>query len=135
MAGTLHAVVRGAAKKNKLGKGLVSPAEKGGNKAEGGRLAASRIVKQPSLKSKMLHIRIDESLRQEAEQTLKVIGMSISDAMRLFLHRVVIEQRLPLTLDVPNADTIAAIEEARSGHLKKHRTAEDLFDAIETRGK
>ncbi len=67
----------------------------------------------------MLHIRIEDSLRQEAEQTLKVIGVSISDAMRLFLHRVVVEQRLPLTLDVPNAETIAAIEEARSGRLKK----------------
>jgi DNA-damage-inducible protein J len=41
------------------------------------------------------------------------MGLSMSDAVHLFLRRVVAEQAFPLELKVPNAKTRAAMEESR----------------------
>ena len=42
------------------------------------------------------------------------MGLSVSDAVRLFLRRVVVDQAFPLELKVPNAQTQAAIAESRA---------------------
>ena len=42
------------------------------------------------------------------------MGLSISNAVRLFLRRVVVEQAFPLELKVPNAETQTAMEESRA---------------------
>ena len=52
----------------------------------------------------MLHVRVTDTLKQRAAATLEGIGLTTSEAIRLFLHRVVVEQRLPLDLKVPNAE-------------------------------
>lgn len=46
----------------------------------------------------MMHTRIDRELKREAEQILAGIGMTTSEAIRLFLHRVRVERALPLQL-------------------------------------
>lgn len=46
----------------------------------------------------MMHTRIDRELKQEAEQILAGIGMTTSEAIRLFLHRIRVERALPLKL-------------------------------------
>ena len=53
----------------------------------------------------MLHIRIDDAIKTQASDTLAAMGLSMSEAVRLFLHRVVAEQAFPLELKVPNAQT------------------------------
>ncbi len=92
------------------------------------------------------HLKIDDALKAEATKTLKAIGFTLSDAVLLFLHRVVVEKALPLRLDVPNlgvfavagdipnAETRAAIEEARSTNVASFKTAEELFNALEKDG-
>jgi DNA-damage-inducible protein J len=62
----------------------------------------------------MLHIRVDDDIKEQATQTLTAMGLSMSDAVRLFLRRVVIDQAFPLELKVPNAQTLAAMEESRA---------------------
>ena len=42
------------------------------------------------------------------------MGLSMSDAVRLFLRRVIVDQVFPLELKVPNVETRAAIAESRS---------------------
>jgi DNA-damage-inducible protein J len=79
----------------------------------------------------MLHVRIDRKTKDEAAETLEHLGLSMSDAVRLFLHRVAAEQAFPLELKVPNAETRAAMIEARAIAKVRFARAEDLFDAIE----
>ena len=82
----------------------------------------------------MLHIRVDDDIKEQATQTLAAMGMSMSDAVRLFLRRVVIDQAFPLELKVPNAETLAAMKESRA-MMKKRRTrfasAAELFADLE----
>jgi len=61
-----------------------------------------------------LHIRVDEDLKAQAAEALAAVGLSVSDAVRLFLRRVVVAQAFPLELEVPNAETRAAMEESRA---------------------
>lgn len=63
--------------------------------------------------SSMLHVRLDEELKQQATAALATIGLSASDAVRLLFHRIVADQAFPLELKVPNPETRAALEESR----------------------
>lgn len=84
--------------------------------------------------STMVHVRVDPHLKAQAAETLAAMGLSVSDAVRVFLTRVVAEQQLPFTLKVPNAETRAAIAEADAiARTRQARfvTAEALFDDLE----
>jgi DNA-damage-inducible protein J len=82
----------------------------------------------------MLHVRIDDETKAQATQALAAMGLSLSDAVRLFLHRVVVDQAFPLELKVPNAKTRKAMAEADeiiSTHHARFSTAAELFDDLE----
>ncbi|MCE2677029.1 MAG: type II toxin-antitoxin system RelB/DinJ family antitoxin [Burkholderiaceae bacterium] len=66
----------------------------------------------------MLHIRVDDDIKEQATVALSAMGLSMSDAVRLFLRRVVIDQAFPLELKVPNAETLAAMAESRAMKVK-----------------
>lgn len=82
----------------------------------------------------MLHIRVEEATKDEATEALAAMGLSVSDAVRLFLRRVVIDQAFPLELKVPNAQTLAAMEESRAmmaTRRARFATPAALFDALQ----
>ncbi len=64
--------------------------------------------------STMLHVRVDEEIKTQASVALEAMGLSVSDAVRILLKRVINDQAFPLELKVPNAQTRAAMEEARA---------------------
>ncbi len=63
-------------------------------------------------RTSMLHVRIEDDTKVKATAALEAMGLSVSDAVRIFLKRVVADQAFPLELKVPNAETRAAMEEA-----------------------
>ena len=63
-------------------------------------------------RTKMIHVRIDEQIKKEATEVLEDKGLSVSDAVRVFLARVVAEKQFPFALNVPNATTRRAMKEA-----------------------
>ena len=88
--------------------------------------------------SSMLHVRVDDELKAQATQTLEAMGLSVSDAVRILLKRVVDDQAFPLELKVPNAQTRQAMEEARA--MARARSARfdsgaGLIDDLEQAGR
>jgi DNA-damage-inducible protein J len=81
--------------------------------------------------TEMIHIRVDSETKEQAQEALSQMGLTVSDAVRLLLKRIVVEQALPLELKVPNAETRAAMLEARAIAKGRFATAEELFDALE----
>lgn len=71
--------------------------------------------------STMLHVRVDDETKTQTSEGLAAMGLTVSDAVRILLKRVVTDQAFPLELKVPNAQTRAAMEEARA--MAKARTA------------
>lgn len=78
----------------------------------------------------MIHVRIDEELKDSATQALAAMGLTVSDAVRLLLTRVAAEQSFPFALRVPNAETIAAMQEARAMTRARFSSADELFQAL-----
>lgn len=83
--------------------------------------------------SSMLHVRIDDETKVLATEALAAMGLSVSEAVRLFLRRVVIDQGLPLEMKVPNAETRAAMEESRA-LLAARRARMASAEALEKNG-
>ena len=82
----------------------------------------------------MLHVRVDDEKKVKATAALAASGLSVSDAVRLFLRRVVVDKAFPLELKVPNADTRAAMAEAdKIARTRRARfaSADDLFADLE----
>ena len=82
----------------------------------------------------MVQVRIDEKIKTQATETLAAMGLSISDAVRVFLMRVVADKQMPFALKAPNAQTRAAMAEADDIallHSARFTSAAELFDDIE----
>lgn len=85
-------------------------------------------------KNSTLHIRLDDDTKVHATETLASMGLSVSEAVRLFLRRVVVERAFPLELKVPNAETEGAMLAARTLMAARQHRAErsesrfDVFD-------
>ena len=80
--------------------------------------------------STMLHVRVDDEIKTQANEALAAMGLSMSDAVRILLKRVVNDQAFPLELKVPNAQTRAAIEEARAMMMNERAARFDSADAL-----
>ncbi len=82
----------------------------------------------------MVHVRVDEHVKVQATEALAAMGLTVSDAVRVFLMRVVADKQLPFALKVPNTETRAAMAEADAiAHTRHARfaTATELFDDLE----
>ena len=78
----------------------------------------------------VVRARIDQATKDEATVILDTIGLTVSDAFRLMMRRIVAETRLPFDPLVPNATTLAAIDDANRGDLDTVDSVEDLFATL-----
>ena len=72
----------------------------------------------------LVQTRINSTVKAEASAVLATMGLTISYAVRLLLTRVAHDKALPFEPFRPNAETIAAMEEARAGNLETVTLAE-----------
>jgi DNA-damage-inducible protein J len=79
-------------------------------------------------RTETIRARVEPELKYEAEAILKEVGLSSSEAMRLFLFQIVRQRGLPFEVKIPNAETIAAIEELEAGKGVRVNSLEDLLD-------
>ncbi len=78
-------------------------------------------------KTEMIHARVDPALKRSTEKLFAHLGLSTTEAIRLFLRQVQLHKGLPFPVAVPNAETIAAMEEARNpAALKSYRSFDEL---------
>jgi DNA-damage-inducible protein J len=75
----------------------------------------------------MVHVRVDQKIKQRAARTLAGMGISVSDAVRMLLVRVAAEKALPFDVKLPNAITVKAMRAADRGKGKRLDSAAALF--------
>jgi DNA-damage-inducible protein J len=71
--------------------------------------------------------RIDSATKERAAEALAAMGLSISDAIRLLMLRVVDERRLPFEVKAPNSTTRKAIRELEAGKGKRFSGTKELM--------
>jgi DNA-damage-inducible protein J len=82
----------------------------------------------------MIHVRVDDEIKTQATETLAMMGLSVSDAVRVFLKRVVVEQAMPFEIRVPNIETRAAMDEADEivrARCARFANSQKMFDVLE----
>lgn len=84
--------------------------------------------------STVISARIDRGVAEEAAAVLDAMGLTVAEAVRLLMGRVAAEKRLPFDALPPNAETIAAIGEARRGELTYVGSVEELRDHLRRGG-
>ena len=74
-----------------------------------------------------INVRVDETLKKNAEMLFDEIGMNMSTAINIFLKQAVREQGIPFQLKIeePNAETIKTIEDVKNG-----RNLRGAFDSV-----
>jgi DNA-damage-inducible protein J len=84
-----------------------------------------------SVKTTMIHARIEPRLKKSAERVFSEIGMTTTEAIRLFLKQVELHRGLPFPVSIPNAETIAAMREANNPFaLKRYSSFRELRDQL-----
>ena len=62
----------------------------------------------------MIHARVEPKLKKSAERIFLRMGMTTTEAIRLFLTQVELHKGLPFPIAIPNAETVAAMREANN---------------------
>lgn len=89
-------------------------------------------------KTAVLNIRTDPDVKAQAEAVYQQFGITLSDAVNIFLRKSVMVGGLPFAMkgQMPNAATLAAMAEtedilAGRTHAKKYSSARELFDDLD----
>jgi DNA-damage-inducible protein J len=81
--------------------------------------------------TRMIHARIDPKLKQSAERVFSKIGITTTEAIRLFLKQVELHKGLPFSVAIPNPQTVAAMREANDpAALKRYCSFHKLRESI-----
>jgi DNA-damage-inducible protein J len=72
------------------------------------------------LRTATIQARVVPLIKHASELVLFRIGLNMSEAVELFLHRVVIDERIPFPVEAITAESLRAIAEAleRAGRRK-----------------
>jgi len=64
-----------------------------------------------------LNVRIDEDLKKQSEKIFNELGLTMSTALTVFLRQTIRSKGIPfdMRLNVPNEETLAAINDVNSG--------------------
>ncbi|MBQ3591464.1 MAG: type II toxin-antitoxin system RelB/DinJ family antitoxin [Clostridia bacterium] len=62
-----------------------------------------------------INVRVEPHVKEQAEALFANFGITVSDAINMFLHQALLENALPIRPSLPqyNEETLAAMQEAR----------------------
>ena len=82
-----------------------------------------------------INVRIDKTLKQDAEAVFKKLGITATTAINMFYVQVIRTNRIPFNLiaDEPNQETIDAINESVEidKDPSKHKSFDNVNDLLE----
>ncbi len=71
-------------------------------------------------------MKLDKATKDEAKLIFKKLGLTMGDAVNLFLRQVKLNNGLPFDVRIPNDETKKVIEEARQGINMEDFSIEEL---------
>jgi DNA-damage-inducible protein J len=102
------------------------------------KLATERIPVLPkaprrsqAAKTGMIRARVSPELKAQAEGILAEIGLSSSDAIRMFYKQVTLQKGLPFEARIPNATTRKALRDAEAGrNMTDYASVDEMFQDL-----
>lgn len=80
------------------------------------------------MKTAAIHSRIEPEVKAQAESILRRLGVSPTEAIRMFYTQITLRNGLPFSIDIPNEETEKALKDSRSGRdLERFENVDDLM--------
>lgn len=84
------------------------------------------------MRNAFVKVRIDSDLKKKVEDLFKEMGVSPSEAVRMFYKQVDVHKTIPFPVKVPNEETKKAIEETKNRQeIVECENVEDMFEKLE----
>lgn len=82
--------------------------------------------------SAIIHARIDQETKTATEFILAKIGMTPTEAIRLFYRQIAIRKEFPIELRVPNKQTASVLSKSdKNKEIESFQSAQELYSSWE----
>jgi len=79
-------------------------------------------------KSAVVHARIDQATKAATEKVLDALGITPTEAIRLFYRQIAIRKSFPLELHVPNKLTASVLAKSdKNQDIERFNSAAELY--------
>lgn len=83
--------------------------------------------------SAMVHARVDAETKSQAQGVLNELGMTLSEAISLYLRQIVFRKGIPFEVKIPNELTIHTIEKSERGQeLHEASSVQEMFKELDS---
>ena len=80
------------------------------------------------MKTAAVHSRIEPETKKMAEGILRKLGLSPTEAIRLFYTQITLRNGLPFNISIPNEETVQALDDSRKNrNLTTCANTDQLF--------
>jgi len=84
-------------------------------------------------KSATVHARIEPDTKMKAEGVLKKLGMSHTEAIRLFYNQICLRGGIPFPILIPNETTKKTLKKSNKGEdIQSFKSLEQMYDSWES---
>ncbi|MEW6184680.1 MAG: type II toxin-antitoxin system RelB/DinJ family antitoxin [Thermodesulfobacteriota bacterium] len=79
------------------------------------------------MKTSIVHARIEPQTKQKAEGVLRKLGLTPTEAIRIFYKQISLRGGLPFTVSIPNKLTATTLEKSRRGEdIQEFESLEEM---------
>lgn len=86
-------------------------------------------------KTDVLHVRVEPRVKKQAEKTLNDLGLSITEAINVFLNQVILNDGIPFEIKKPrfNKETEQVIDDVKNGKnlSKNFDSVDEMFEELD----
>lgn len=80
------------------------------------------------MKTAVVHARIEPETKEKAECILRSLGISPTEAIRIFYNQICLGNGLPFSVVIPNQCTAATLEKSRRGEeIEEFSSLDEMF--------
>ena len=96
---------------------------------------ATKTQTKTAAKTASINVRVTKEVKEQAEELFGSFGITLSDAINMFLHKSLMEEGLPFDLKQPkyNKETIASFKEYdyMKAHPEEYKRYDNVTEALE----
>jgi len=85
-----------------------------------------------AMKTSAVHARIEPQTKEKAEEILRSLGLTPTEAIRIFYKQISLRGGLPFPIAIPNKLTASTLEKSRRGEdVQEFESLEAMFNSWE----
>jgi DNA-damage-inducible protein J len=82
------------------------------------------------MKTAVIHARIEPQIKLQADGVLHDLGISPTDAIRIFYRQITLRRGLPFAVSMPNERTAATLAKSRRGEdVQEFESLDAMFES------